>query len=90
MVLLMKKIEWFQEVVKRLPDTDIGKIWSPAGDEVLCKTEHDAEVIATWFELLYASQGENVVVKTGYYDPEEDKRNNEVDVRTGWWYVTID
>ena len=27
-------------------------------------------------------------VNTGYYDPEEDKRNNEVDKFTGWYYVT--
>lgn len=26
----------------------------------------------------------------GYYDPEEDKRNNEEDRYTGWWYVKID
>lgn len=26
-------------------------------------------------------------VNTGYYDPEEDKRNNEIDKFTGWYYV---
>lgn len=28
-------------------------------------------------------------VNTGYYDPIEDERNNEVDCNTGYYYVTI-
>ena len=38
---------------------------------------------------LYRTQGEEVEINTGYYDPEEDERNNEVDRYTGWWYVNI-
>ena len=26
-------------------------------------------------------------VNTGYYDPTQDERNNEVDKFTGWYYV---
>lgn len=56
-----------------------------AGDEILTETEEQADRIADLLEALgfdYAN--------TGYYDPEEDERNNEVDDRTGKWYVSVD
>ncbi len=55
------------------------------GNELLCKTETQAEGIADFFEDLGFED-----VRTGYYDPEEDKRNNEVDSYTGWYYVDWD
>lgn len=84
----MKKIDWFQEITDRLPDYSDGDIWS-AGDEILCKTESAADALADIFECLYSSQGEDILVNTGYYDPAEDERSNEVDRYTGWWYVNI-
>lgn len=53
------------------------------GDELLCNSEELADFIADEIEMFF-----NVQCNTGYYDPEEDARNNEVDDRTGWWYVT--
>ena len=50
--------------------------------EILCKTEQQAEGVADFLEDLGFQN-----VTTGYYDPEEDKRNNEVDDRTGWYYI---
>ena len=85
----MKKIDWFQEITDRLRDYSEGDIWS-SGDEILCKTENAADAIADMFECLYRAQDEDVLINTGYYDPEEDKRNNEMDRFTGWWYVNID
>lgn len=85
----MKKIDWFQEITDRLRDYSEGDIWS-SGDEILCKTESAADAIADMFECLYRAQDEDVLINTGYYDPEEDKRNNEMDRFTGWWYVNID
>ena len=41
-------------------------------------------------ECLYKAQDEEILVNTGYYNPIEDLRNNEVDRYTGWWYVNID
>ena len=67
-----------------LPDTNDHRIWSD-GEEVLCETEQLAENIADFFDALYGAQ----TVNTGYYDPEEDKRNNEVDRHTGFYYVTM-
>lgn len=82
------KIDWFDEICKRLRDYSGGDIWS-AGDEILCKTESAADAIADLIESLYRSDDEEVMVNTGYYDPEEDERNGEVDRFTGWWYVNI-
>jgi hypothetical protein len=82
-------VDWFHEIANRLRDYSDGDAWS-AGDEILCKTESAADALADMFETLYASQGEEILVNTGYYDPVEDERNNELDRFTGWWYVNID
>lgn len=55
------------------------------GTEILCDTESRAEAIADFLEALGFSY-----VRTGYYDPEEDERNGEVDSYTGWYYVDFD
>ena len=86
--LIMEKIEWFEKITERLRDYSEGDIWS-AGDEILCKTESAANCLADMIETLYRSQGDEVVVNTGYYDPKEDERNGETDRYTGWWYVNI-
>lgn len=85
----MQYIGWFELVANRLRDYSEGEIWS-TGDEILCKTESAANAIADMFETLYRSQGQTVVVNTGYYDPKEDMMNGEIDRFTGWWYVNID
>ena len=83
------KIDWFNEFLARLRDYSEGDIWSD-GLELLCKTESAADMLADMITTLYRTQGEDVVVVTGYYDPKEDERNNEVDRHTGWWYVYLD
>lgn len=55
------------------------------GEEILCKTEAAAEHLANFLEDIGFD-----IVHTGYYDPEEDRRNNEVNDHTGWYYVNID
>ena len=85
----VNKIDWFKVIAERLPDYSSGNIWTN-GDDILCKTESAADTLADMFEHLYKMQDEEILVNTGYYDPEEDKRNNEVDRNTGWWYVNID
>lgn len=85
----MDNIDWMSIICEALPDYSEGKIWSD-GSEILVKTESAADTVADLIESLYRLQGEEVLVNTGYYDPEEDKRNNEEDRYTGWWYVNID
>lgn len=83
------RIDWMEMIVNALPDYSDGIIWADE-DEILVKTELAANTIADLIEALYRTQGEDILVNTGYYDPEEDKRNNEEDRYTGWWYVNID
>ena len=65
------------------------EIYSRCG-EILVKTESTANTIADLIEMLYKADEKEVVVCTGYYDPEEDERDGLVDECTGWWYVRID
>lgn len=67
-----------------LPNTNDFRIWSD-GEEILCENEQLAENIADLIDAMYGEQ----TVNTGYYDPAEDKRNNEVDSHTGFFYVTV-
>lgn len=83
------RIDWMEMIINSLPDYSDGIIWSDGGTEILVKTESAANTIADLVTLLYKTQGEDVLINTGYYDPEEDKRNNEEDRYTGWWYVNI-
>lgn len=82
------KINWFEKIVNRLRDYSEGEIWT-TGDEILVKTESAANAIADMLTTLYKTQGEDVTIVTGYYDPAEDFINNEIDRCTGWWYVNI-
>lgn len=86
----IKKANWMEMIVNALPDYSDVIIWSDGGTEILVKTESAANTIADLIEALYRAQGEEVLVNTGFYDPEEDKRNNEEDRYSGWWYVNID
>ena len=53
--------------------------------EILSAKESDIEVLASFFNQLYGEY----VINTGYYDPVEDEKNDEVDAYTGLYYVTI-
>lgn len=82
------RIDWMEMIVNFLPGYS-DMIWSD-GEEILVSSECMANNIADAIQLLYLSQGEGIVVNTGYYNPKEDKRNNEEDKYTGWYYVSID
>lgn len=76
----------FQDICKQLPkephDFNVRSVIWAVEDEILCDDENVVENIADFLEHLGFEE-----VNTGYYDPEEDKRNNEVDKFTGWYYV---
>ena len=77
----------FNEICNQLPKkphefNGRTTIWA-VEDEILCNNEDVVEIIADFLEHMGFGE-----VNTGYYDPEEDKRNNEVDKFTGWYYVT--
>lgn len=85
---LMKKVDWFEKITERLRVYSEGEVWT-SGDEILCKSESAANAIADILTTLYKTQGDEIFVNIGFYDPEEDERNGEVDKYTGWWYVNI-
>jgi hypothetical protein len=79
-------MEW-EHLIKSLRDNKEHNrhgYWTD-GEEILCKTEEQAEVLADFFEDIGFDY-----VHTGYYDPTEDERNNEVNDHTGYWYVSVD
>ena len=57
---------------------------------ILCKDEKTAETIANVLELMYKKEEIDVVIVTGYYNPIDDARNDEVDMYTGWYYVSME
>ena len=57
------------------------------GDLILNASESKIETLADLFDQL--SEDGHGVATTGYYDPEEDERNNEVDVYTGLHYLIV-
>lgn len=79
----MDIMEIIGKLLDAADDAGYGKvgIWH-SGTELLFNTEERAEAIADFLEALGVEN-----VSTGYYDPEEDERNNEVDKYTGWYYV---
>ena len=81
------KVEATLDSVWDLLPHEPSNLWtkSKGDDEILCKDERTAEGIADLIDALYRGKTTN----TGYYDPEEDERNNEVNERTGYYYVTI-
>lgn len=81
-------MDWFTEIAERLRDYSEGDVWG-TGDEILCRTESAADAIADLIESLYRADDEDILVCTGYYDPDEDARNGETDRFTGWWYVDL-
>lgn len=77
----------FNEICQQLPKEPCclnGRstiIWA-VNDEILCSHENVAEIIGDFLEFMGFNE-----VNTGYYDPTQDERNNEVDKFTGWYYV---
>ena len=82
--------DYMELFCEALPDYSEGNIWCDGGTEILCRTESAAQAVADLLELLYRKDGEEILINTGYYDPEEDKRNGEEDRYTGWYYVNVD
>ena len=74
----------FDEILKRLPQEPVdGKKFWANDDEILSKDEVAINYVADLLDTI----GYDAV--TGYYDPEEDERNGEVDEYTGYYYVSI-
>lgn len=80
-----EKLEKIWEIFKWLPREPGGQFWFD-GSEILCKKESDADAVADFIDALCGE----AVCHTGFYDPDEDRRNGEVDAHTGYWYIDFD
>jgi len=54
------------------------------GDQILCRNEAKLNALVDLFDDI------GLTSVTGYYDPEEDKKNNCVDSLTGFYYLELD
>lgn len=72
----------YNDILENLPKTNTYSIWTN-GEDILCETKEKAETIADFIEQLGVVTNAN----TGYFDPEEDIRTEEMDKCTGWYYV---
>lgn len=59
------------------------------GNEILCPTELECEILADFLEDVLREVS-ITTVKTGYYDPYEDARNGEQDDNTGFYYIDFE
>ena len=84
----MKKVDWFDLIVKRLSRNTGLDVWSD-GREILCGDVEAANGIAGLIESLYFAQDEGVMMYTGYYDPEDDAESHEEHPHWGWWFVRV-
>lgn len=84
----MEKIDWFNEIVKRLKTIKADDFWSD-GEVIMCVNLTQAESLADLIEKLYKSQGENIVVNVDYYDKREDERRGTLGLYSETWYIFI-
>ena len=60
-------------------------------EEILCKTQAEADIVASFLEDALRGSGDvTTVFKTGYYDPFEDARDGVVDDSTGYCYISCE
>ena len=59
------------------------------GNEILCPTELECEILADFLEDVLREVS-ITTVKTGCYDPYEDARNGEQDDNTGFYYIDFE
>lgn len=79
-----------REVYKQIPEEifeveckGVSPSWCD-GEMIMCWDETVANKVADYLDENF--YGESV---TGYYDPDEDIYDRNVDHYTGWWYVTL-
>ncbi len=74
----------FNDILSLLPtEPTRPKAFWTNGESILGATEEQISAIA---DLIDSMEIGDAV--TGYYDPNEDERNNEVNECTGFYYVT--
>ena len=63
-------------------------VWfSEVSGEIMCRTEELANMI---LKIMRDISGEHFEGDVGYYDPEEDERDDCIDDRTCWWAISFE
>ena len=63
-------------------------VWfSEVSGEIMCLTEELANMI---LKIMRDISGEHFEGDVGYYDQEQDERDECVDDRTGWWAISFE
>ena len=92
---MSKQKEVINKIIEMLPreprsyDTsDDPGFWTD-GEEILCPSETDCEIVTEFLKDVLSEYG-NMTVLTGWYDPCEDAENGEQDGKTGFNYVRFE
>lgn len=72
-----------RDLIAKMETDEFKSPYSVVGDTIMAEDEKSADMLANFIEKFGYDIG------TGYYDPEEDKRDNKVDECTGLWYVDV-
>lgn len=83
------KTNWIVAIADMLSGNGSDAVRCDDDGQILVASEEATNAVADLIEAFYRSQGEEISVNTGYYDPEKDKRNGEKDKHTGWRYVCV-
>lgn len=59
------------------------------GDEILCSSELEMEIVYQFLDDVFRNYG-NYTIITGWYDPFEDYNNGETDDCTGFCYIRLE
>lgn len=59
------------------------------GEEILCPSEEEMELVYKFLNDIFSEFG-NYTLITGWYDPDEDVENDELDDCSGFNYVRLE
>ena len=60
------------------------------GEQILCPSEAECEIVATFLQDVFSEYPEMPLIRTGWYDPFEDSANGEQDDYTGFNYIQFE
>ncbi|MCI9553506.1 MAG: hypothetical protein HFE94_08240 [Acutalibacter sp.] len=84
LVEFMEDVSVYDMIIKLLPQSkETGSKYFACDYEIITPDQQTADVIADFLEAIGVD-----ALTTGFYDPEEDRRNNEIDALTGHGYVS--
>ena len=87
-VLIKNLMELLPSQPRSFDTADNPGFWTN-GNEILCPTEMECEILAEFLQDVL-KEVSTLTVKTGYYDPFEDVENGKQDDNTGFYYIDFE